>query len=79
MTKIFACLVGNWVCLNDDPNCVIGSDKQAPGIWWEENADIYAPVQRKTENSLYGLDYVELSYNGVDYRISPIFLQIVTE
>ena len=79
MTKIYACLVGNWVCLNDDPNCVIGSDRQSPDLWWKENPDIYSPYQRKAENTMYGLDYVQLTYNGADYRISPIFLQIVTE
>lgn len=26
MTKIYACLIGNWVCLNDDPKCKMGTD-----------------------------------------------------
>lgn len=25
MTKVYACLLGDWVCLNDDPDCKIGN------------------------------------------------------
>lgn len=81
MTKIYACLLGNWVCLNDDPNCVIRDTGKDPQIWWEENAEVYAPTTRNPElqNSLYGLDYVNISYRGKDYRINPIFIQVVSE
>lgn len=81
MTKIYACLIGNWVCLNDDPNCKVGSNLSSPSTWWEENADAYIPTQRDSsyENSCYGLDYVKLHYHGKDYRINPIFIQIVEE
>lgn len=27
MKKIYACLVGEWVCLNDDPECKMGKLK----------------------------------------------------
>ena len=81
MTKIYACLAGNWVCLNDDPDCVISDNRQTPYFWWEEGAPVYAPIVREKscENSFYGLDYVNLRYNGKDYRINPMFIQIVTE
>ena len=81
MKKVYACLVGNWVCLNDDPNCIIGKNHQHPSLWWEEGADAYVPTTRdkKIENSCYGLDYVNLHYLGKDYRINPMFIQIVTE
>lgn len=78
MKKIYACLIGNWVCLNDDPNCVMGIHRTSPAVWWEENADIYAPIKREEENTLYQLDYINLHYNGSDYRINPIFIQVVT-
>lgn len=81
MVKVYACLVGNWVCLNDDPECVIGVNRVPPDIWWKENADVYAPLSRdpERENSLYGSDHVELHFRGKDYRINPIHIQIVTE
>jgi len=81
VTKVYACLTGNWVCLNDDPNCFIGEEHQTPALWWEEGAKVYAPSVRDPhyENSLYGLDYVHISYFGKDYRINPCFIQIVTE
>lgn len=81
MTKIYACLLGEWVCLNDDPDCVIGNQFSSPTEWWKEGAEVYAPIQREPEhiNSYYGLEYVELRYKGKDYRINPIFIQTVTE
>ncbi len=79
MNKVYACLVGQWVCLNDDENCTIGEYHKSPSVWWEEKAKIYAPSVRnqEIENSLYSLDYVHIYYNGNDYRINPIFIQIV--
>ena len=81
MKKIYACLLGNWVCLNDDPNCVIGNNRQDPYIWWEEGASVYSPIVKNTkyENSLLGFDYVNIHYKNKDYRINPIFIQIVTD
>lgn len=81
MTKIYACLVGNWACLDDDPTCTIGEKGSPPFVWWEENAELWAPANRtnEDENSLYNLDYVKIIYKGKGYRINPIFLQIVTE
>lgn len=78
MTKVYACLIGNWVCLNDDPNCKMGDRKVSPYIWWEENAEIFAPIQREEADTLYQLDYINIHHKGTDYRINPIFLQIVT-
>lgn len=78
MTKIYACLIGNWVCLNDDPDCKIGTNMASPSIWWKENAEIWAPLQRKKPDTLYQLDYVNVCYKGTEYRINPIFIQIVT-
>lgn len=72
-----ACLCGEWVNLNDDPNCVMGVHHTSPYIWWEENADIWSPNDKK-EHTLYELDYINIHYKGADYRINPIFIQIKT-
>lgn len=83
MTKVYACLIGNWVCLNDDPDCVISDEHKTPYYWWEEGAPIFAPAHRSTdknvEHSFYGLDYVNIQYKNKHYRINPIFIQIVNE
>lgn len=79
MKKIYACLVGNWVCLNDDPECKMGSYHVSPTVWYEENATIFAPFKREAEDSYYQLDYVHIYYKGADYRINPIFIQIVEQ
>lgn len=77
--SIYACLLGEWVCLNDDENCTIGEYRKSPNVWWEENAQLYAPTNRdkELENSFYGLDYIHIYYKGNDYRINPIFIQVV--
>lgn len=81
MTKIYACLAGEWVCLNDDPECTISEWHKSPYCWWKENAPVYAPIERKKEieNSFYCLDYIHIFYKGKDWRINPMFVQIVTE
>lgn len=79
MKKIYACLTGNWVCLNDDPECVMGINQTKPSIWYEENAEIWSPIQRQEKDTYYQLDYVHIFYHGKDYRINPIFIQIVEE
>lgn len=79
MTKVYACLAGDWVCLNDDPDCSMGEHRQSPFIWWEEGAEIYAPISRDKADTMYSLDYVHIFYRGKDWRINPMFIQIVTE
>ena len=78
MQKIYACLAGNWVCLNDDPDCKIGGEMKSPNVWAEEKAVVYAPASRREDeaDSYYYLDYVNIHYKGVDYRINPVFIQV---
>lgn len=79
MKKVYACLLGDWVCLNDDPKCVMTDFNKSPDLWWEENAPVYSPVSKdpELENSLYGQDYVKITYMGRVYRIHPMFIQIL--
>lgn len=79
MKKVYACLTGNWVCLNDDPDCVMGEHHSSPIQWYEENATIWAPLQREEEHTYYQLNYVHIFYHHKDYRINPVFIQIVEE
>lgn len=74
--KIHACILGNWVCLNDDPNCTVGEKKESPNIWYEQNAEIWSPNVKEQEDTYYQLDYVKIFYKGVLYRINPIFIQL---
>ena len=78
MKNIYACLAGNWACLNDDDDCGIGPNHLSPSMWYEENAEIFSSNSRE-EHTYYQLDYVHIYYKGVDYRINPIFIQIVTK
>lgn len=79
LVKVYACLHGNWVCLNDDPDCRIM--EQRVQSWWEDGAEAYAPLERdpQYDDSYCGLNYVRINYRGKEYRINPIFIQIVTE
>ncbi|KAI3350773.1 hypothetical protein [Clostridium botulinum] len=77
MKNIYACLIGNWVNLCDDPNCKIGSHRTSPLVWWEENAEIWSPSKKEDEHTMYQQDYVHIYYLDKDYRIHPSFIQIV--
>ncbi len=79
MVKIYACLLGEWVCLSDDPDCTIGNCGQSPNVWWEEGAELWAPFKREHEHSLYQLNYITIRYNSKTYRINPVHIQIVSE
>lgn len=78
MKNIYACLLGNWVNLNDDPDCVMGENKVSPYIWYEENAIIFNRSIFEND-TFYQLPHINIKYCGKDYRINPIFIQIVTE
>lgn len=79
MKRVYACLIGNWVCLNEDPDCVMGEKRVNPSQWYEENAEVYSPLKRDKKDTYYELDYVNIFYRNKDYRINPIFIQIVSE
>ena len=80
MNKIYACLIGEWVCLNDDPDCKIGSDDlYSLNEWLNNGSEIYSPLEREGENSFLYQDYVTIIYKGKTYDISPIFIQTMSE
>ena len=84
MKKIYACLCGEWCCLNDDPECVMGSNYKTPSLWYEEGAEIADKasndcVVAHNKDSYYNMNYIEIHYRGKDYRINPIFIQVVTD
>jgi hypothetical protein len=53
MTNVYACLLGEWVNLNDDPNCKMGLYHKSPSMWYEEDAVIYSPEKRKNYDTYY--------------------------
>lgn len=77
--RVHACLLGKWVDLSSDENCLMGEHMVRPEIWYEENAPIWSPHKKKQEHTYYQLDYVYILYQKKEYRINPIFIQIVTE
>ncbi|RLV09627.1 hypothetical protein [Streptococcus iniae] len=77
MTEIHACLLGKWVNLSEDENCKMGPHMASPNMWWEENAELYSPIVKDEANTMYQQDYIYINYFGTDYRIHPIFIQIV--
>ena len=79
MTKIYACLIGEWVCLNDEPTCTVGDNYKDPYIWWEENAEIFNPERLNKEHTFYELPYVNIHYKDKTYRVNPVLIQKVIE
>lgn len=67
MKSVYACLAGNWVNLNDDPECKMDTSRSSPAIWEEEQL-----------KDLFKFDHIKIEYKGIGYRIHPSFIQIVT-
>lgn len=78
MKYVYANLLGEWCNLSEDPDCVMGPQMVHPDQWWEEGAEIWAPLKRADEHTMYQLPYVYVHYKGIDYRIQPCHIQIVT-
>lgn len=76
--QIYACLCGEWVNLNDDPNCKMGIHHASPFTWREEGAEVFSPITKEKADTLYQQDYVNIHYKNSDYRIHPMFIQIKT-
>lgn len=79
MKKVYANLIGTWHCLNDDDNCKMGTNMVSPSQWWEENAEMWAPIHREEKDTLYQFPYVQVYFEGKSYRIAPCHIQIVGE
>lgn len=79
MEKVYACLLGEWVCLSDEDDCIMGPHHSSPSIWWEENAELYSPIKKPESDTMYHQDYIYISYKKKDYRIHPMLIQIVSE
>lgn len=77
LVNVYANLLGEWVNLSDDDNCVMGPHKTRPSIWWEEGAELWSPITKKKKDTMYQLDYIYIYYKNKKYRINPIHLQIV--
>lgn len=79
MEYVYANLLGQWTCLNDDNSCKMGVHMVSPSQWWEENAKMWAPLTRQEADTLYQFPYIEIEYEGIGYRVAPSHIQIVTK
>lgn len=79
-THVYANLAPmGWIDLTTESDTVMGNNMVSPTTWWEENAEIYAPVTPNKPHTAYELPYVMIGYKGKDYRVSPYHLQIVQD
>lgn len=71
MKRIYANLLGNWVDITE-----IGTveDHQNPIIYFEENLRY---IDDSTVAECFKYDYINIQYNGSNYRIHPSCIQIV--
>nr|DAQ49429.1 MAG TPA: hypothetical protein [Caudoviricetes sp.] len=65
MKSIYACLCGTWVNLSASNATV--DDGKPVNTWWKNEGD-----------KLFEYDYLNIQYNGKNYRIHPSFIQVVT-
>lgn len=73
MMRIYANLLGNWVDITDEGTV---ADHQDPTQYFNDNLDY-----RGGSNvaKCFEYDYIHVQYKGVDYRIHPALIQIITK
>ena len=71
--RIYACLIGKWIDITETATV---ADNQEPVKYFRENLE-YTNGSRYANCFKY--DYIHIQYQGKDYRINPVFIQIVTE
>lgn len=73
MKRIYANLLGEWIDITEAGTV---EDNQDPTVFFNENLTY-------SENSkiarCFEYDYINIQYNGRNYRIHPSMVQIVTE
>lgn len=55
MTKVYARILGNWFCLNDNPKCTIIPGNISPEEWADTRTPLYAPY--KKIESIIGINF----------------------
>lgn len=68
MTKVYACLLGEWVNLSESDNVVIDNSYTDANLWYTE-----------VGQTMFDYNYIHIGYDGVDYKIHPSFIQVLTK
>lgn len=73
MKRIYANLLGEWIDITD-----VGTveDYQNPRTYFEEN--LYFEENSRVAKC-FEFDYINIQYNGRNYRIHPSMIQIVSQ
>lgn len=71
MKRIYANLLGSWIDITDTGTV---EDQQNPSAYFKENLR-YMDGSTVAECFKYG--YINIQYNGANYRIHPSCIQIV--
>lgn len=69
--RIYACLLGNWIDITETGTV---EDHKDPITFFKENLK-YSNNSRYAD--CFSYDYIHVQYEGNNYRINPVFIQIV--
>lgn len=72
MKRYYACLLGNWVDITD---CTV-EDNQKASEYFKNNL---AYGKNDKIAKCFEYDYINIQYDNKNYRINPVFIQVVTE
>ncbi|CAK8054158.1 hypothetical protein [Eupransor demetentiae] len=81
MTKhIYANLAPNaWTDLTTDKDCIVSNDCLSPVDWYKSNGVMDSLTMNQTPGYLTDYPFVNVHFNGKDYRVSPFDFQIITD
>ena len=72
MKHIYVCLLGDWIDITE-----VGTiENENPSKFIEEQLTY---VDGSYTAECFKYDYINIQYNNKNYRINPVFIQIVTD
>ncbi|HCU43099.1 MULTISPECIES: hypothetical protein [Leuconostoc] len=67
-----------WVDLSSDPDAEVSQKYKSPNIWWSEGGELDTLQRKVLPDKLEDYPFVNVSYRGNAYRVSPFDFQIVS-
>ena len=78
MVNVYACLLGEWINLNEvDAKIMVKSDNLTDPTTWYNKGGFFSNGTNPRISTYEGYEKIDILYNNKIYSIHPSFIQIV--
>ena len=78
MVNVYACLLGEWINLNEvDAKIMVKSDNLTDPTTWYNKGGFFSNGTNPRISTYEGYEKINILYNDTIYSIHPSFIQIV--